>query len=152
VVASKVEVVMPIPRPRDVSRLCTFLGLYNYYRKFVKTFSAIAKPLTMLTRNDQPWLWGDEQEAVFQQLKERLASAPILRRPIARRTYQLHTDWSALGIGAVLTQIDDDGKEFVIAYASQSNNNVEAQYSLYEGKCLRGGTLCRNYQICALMV
>jgi hypothetical protein len=56
VVASKVEVVMSIPRPRDVSRLRAFLGLYNYYRKFVKTFSAIAKPLTMLTRNDQPWI------------------------------------------------------------------------------------------------
>jgi hypothetical protein len=66
VVASKVEIVMSIPRPRDVSRLRAFLGLYNYYRKFVKTFSAMAKPLTMLTRNDQPWIWGDEQEAAFQ--------------------------------------------------------------------------------------
>jgi hypothetical protein len=91
-VASKVEVVMSIPRPRDVSRLQAFLGLCNYYRKFVKTFSAIAKPLTMLTRSDQPWIWEDEQEAAFGQLKDRLASAPILRRPIAERTYQLHTD------------------------------------------------------------
>jgi hypothetical protein len=103
VVASKVEVVMSIPKPRDVSRLRAFLGLCNYYRKFVKTFSAIAKPLTMLTRLNQPWIWGDEQEAAFGQLKDRLASAPILRRPIAGRTYQLHTDWSTLGIGAVLT-------------------------------------------------
>jgi hypothetical protein len=56
-----------------------------------------------LTRLDQPWIWGDEQEAAFGQLKDRLASAPILRRPIAGRTYQLYTDWSTLGIGAVLT-------------------------------------------------
>ena len=60
VVTSKVEVMLSIPRPKDVSRLRAFLGLCNYYRKFVKTFSAIAKPLTMLTRNDQPWMWGDE--------------------------------------------------------------------------------------------
>jgi hypothetical protein len=60
VVANKVEVVMSIPKPRDVSKLRAFVGLYNYYRKFVKTFSAIAKPLTMLTRLDQPWNWGDE--------------------------------------------------------------------------------------------
>jgi hypothetical protein len=92
VVASKVEVVMSIPRPIDVSRLRAFLGLCNYYRKFVKTFGAIAKPLTMLTRSDKPWIWGNEQEAAFQQLKERLASASILCRPIAGRTYQLHTD------------------------------------------------------------
>jgi hypothetical protein len=102
-VASKVEVVMSIPRPKDVSRLRVFLGLCNYYRKFVKTFSTIAEPLTMLTRSDQPWIWGDEEEAAFQQLKERLVSAPILRRPIAGMTYQLHTDWSSLGIGIVVT-------------------------------------------------
>jgi hypothetical protein len=135
VVASKVEVVMSIPRPKDVSRLRAFLGLCNYYKKFVKTFSTIAKPLTMLTRSDQPWVWKDEQEAAFQQLKEHLASAPILRRPIVGRTYQLHTDWSSLGIGVVLTQIDDNGKEFVIAYASRSNN-AEAQYNSYKGECL----------------
>jgi hypothetical protein len=92
VVASKVEVVISIPRPKDVSRLRAFLGLCKYYRKFVKTFSAIAKPLTMLTRSNQLWIWGDEQEAAFQQLKERLASAPILCRPIAGRTYQLYTN------------------------------------------------------------
>jgi hypothetical protein len=126
VVASKVEVVMSIPRPKDVSRLRAVLGVYNYYRKFVKTFSAIIKPLTMLIRSDQPWIWEDEQEAAFQQLKERLASAPILRRPIVGRTYQLHSDWNSLGIGVVLMQMDDDGKEFVIAYASRSNNNAEA--------------------------
>ena len=101
-VASKVEVMMSIPRPRDVSRLHAFIGLCNYYCKFVKTFSAIVKPLTMWTRNDQPWIWEYEQEAVVQQLKERLTLAPILRRPITRKTYQLHTDWSALGIGVVL--------------------------------------------------
>jgi hypothetical protein len=66
VVASKVEVVISILRPKDVSRLWAFLGLCNYYRKFVKTFSAIAKPLTMLIRSNQPWIWGDEQEAAFQ--------------------------------------------------------------------------------------
>jgi hypothetical protein len=48
----------------------------------------------------------------------------------------LHMDWSSLGIGTVLTQMDDDRKEFVIAYASRSNNNAEAQYSSYEGECL----------------
>jgi hypothetical protein len=69
-------------------------------------------------------------------LKDRLASVPILQRPIVGRTYQLHTNWSTLGIRVVLTQMDDDGKEFVIAYASRSNNNAEAQYSSYEEECL----------------
>jgi len=60
----------------------------------------------------------------------------VLRRPDARRPFQLHTDWSMLGIGAVLTQKDNDGKEYVIAYASRSNNDAEAKYSSYEGECL----------------
>ena len=64
-----------------------------------------------------------------------MALAPILCKPIAGRTYQLYMDWSSLGIGAVLTQMDNDGKEFVIAYASQSNSNTEAQYNSYEGDC-----------------
>jgi hypothetical protein len=59
-----------------------------------------------------------------------------IRRPIRGRTYQLHTDWSSLGIGAVPTQMDDDGKEFMIAYTSRFNNNTEAQYNSYEGECL----------------
>ena len=53
VVASKIEVVMSIPRPKDINRLQAFLGLCNYYRKFVKIFSAIARPLTILIRSDQ---------------------------------------------------------------------------------------------------
>ena len=83
---------MSVPKPQDVSRLKAFFGLCNYYRKFAKNFSAITKPLTMLTKNDQPWIWEDEQETAFQELKDRLASASILRRPIAGKTYQLHTN------------------------------------------------------------
>jgi hypothetical protein len=63
-------------------------------------------------------------------------TTPILRRPIRGRPFQLHTDWSMLGLRAVLTQCDDEGKEFVVAYASHSNNAVESRYSSYEGECL----------------
>ena len=72
----------------------------------------------------------------FEALKKALGSAPVLRRPDTRRPFQLHTDWSMLGLGSVLTQKDDDGKEYVIAYASRSNNDAEAKYSSYEGECL----------------
>ncbi len=47
----------------------------------------------------------------------------------------MHVDWNTLGLGAMLTQLDDDGQEFVVAYASRSNNNTEAKYSSYEGEC-----------------
>ena len=80
-------------------------------------------------------MWGLAQEAAFEALKHALGFASVLRRPDARRPFQLHIDWSMLGIGAVLTQKDDDGKEYVIAYASQSNNNAGSKYLSYEGEC-----------------
>ena len=103
---AKVEALNKIPIPRDVPRSRVFLGLANYYNRFVRNFSVIAKPLTQLTRMGQDWKWGPAQ------------------------------DWSMLGLGAVLTQKDDDGKEYGIAYASWSNNDAEAKYSSYEGECL----------------
>ncbi len=70
------------------------------------------------------------------ELKVRLVTIPILRIPIRGHPFQLHIDWSMLGLGVVLTQFDDEGKEFVVAYASCSNNVVESRYSSYEGECL----------------
>ncbi len=70
------------------------------------------------------------------ELKARLVAAPILRRPIRGHPFQLHINWNMLGLGAVLTQCDDERKEFVVAYANRSNNATESRYSLYEGECL----------------
>ena len=86
---TKVEAIAQIPAPTDVSRVRAFLGLANFYRRYVKGFSAIAKPLTLLTRLDQVWVWDDDQERAFQQLKEKLTSAPILRRPIRGQSIQV---------------------------------------------------------------
>jgi hypothetical protein len=119
---AKVEAIARIPRPTDVSRVSTFMGLVNYYRMYVKSFSVMAKPLNMLLKLDKEWQWGDEQEQTFMELKARLVAAPILRRLIRGHPFQLHTDWSMLGLGMMLTQCDDEGKEFVVAYASHSNN------------------------------
>jgi len=59
-----------------------------------------------------------------------------MKRPDFSKVFNLHTNWSALGIGAILGQLDEEGKEYVIAYASQSNNKAENNYSSYEGECL----------------
>ena len=89
-----------------------------------------------LTRTGQGWKWGPAQDEAFEALKKALGLAFVLRCLDTRRPFQLHTDWSLRGLGAVLTLKDDDGKEYVIAYASRSNNDAEAKYSSYEGECL----------------
>ena len=78
---AKVEALNKIPIPRDVPRLRAFLGLANYYRRFVRNFSVIAKPLTQLTRTGQEYKWGPAQDVAFEALKKALGSAPVLRRP-----------------------------------------------------------------------
>jgi len=99
---AKVEAIAHIPHPMDVSKVRAFMGLTNYYHRYVKGFRVMAKSLNML-KLDQEWQWGDEQERAFMELKARLIVVPILRRPIRGHPFQLHTNWSMLGLGVVLT-------------------------------------------------
>jgi hypothetical protein len=89
-----------------------------------------------LLKKDIAWTWSEEAQEAFNTLKEKLSEFPILRKPDFNKVFILHTGWSALGIGAILGQLDEEGKEYVIAYASRSNNKVKSNYSSYEGECL----------------
>jgi hypothetical protein len=132
----KVEAIVKMLPPTDVPELRAVLGTANYYRKFVKDYSTIAAPLNNLLREDVAWDWSEGCQKAFDTIKERLTQAPILRRPDYSRPFELHTDWSGVGLGAVLVQRDDEGREYVIAYASRSNNRTERNYSSYAGECL----------------
>ena len=132
----KVEAILRIPPPADVSALRAFLGTAGYYRKFVKNYSKVASPLNHLLQEEVPYDWDSDCQNAFETLKKHLTEAPILRRPNFEREFELHTDWSAQGLGAVLTQRDEAGDEYVIAYASRSCNKTERNYSSYHGECL----------------
>jgi hypothetical protein len=132
----KVEAIVKMLPPTDVPKLRAVLGTANYYRKFVKDYSTIATPLNNLLREDVAWNRSEECQKAFDTIKEKLTQAPILRRPDYNRPFELHTDWSGVGLGAVLVQRDDEGREYVIAYASRSNNRTERNYSSYAGECL----------------
>jgi len=133
---TKVVAILEMPNPIDVHTLRSFIGLCNYHRIYVQDFSTIAHPLYALLKKDVAWTWSDEAQEAFNTLKEKLSKFPILRRLDFNEVFILHTDWSALGIGAILGQLDEEGKEYVIAYASQSNNKAESNYSSFEGECL----------------
>jgi hypothetical protein len=101
--------------PREVQQ---FLGLCNYYRRFVPHFSDIAQPLYLLTEKGVRIEWTGECDAAFNQLKVSLTHSPVLAYPRSNGKYILDTDASNIGIGAVLSQ-EQDGEEQVIAYASK---------------------------------
>ncbi len=125
-----------MPNPTNVHTLRSFIGLYNYYRIYVREFNTIAHPLYTLLKKDVVWTWSEKAQKSFNTLKEKLSKFPILKRPNFNKVFILQTDWSALGIGDILGQLDEEGKEYVIAYASRSNNKVESNYSSYKGECL----------------
>ena len=121
----KLATVRDLPAPTDISSLRAALGLFSYDRKFVHNFSSIAFPLNSLLKKDRPWMWGEEQQQAFTTLKDLLCSATILRLPDFYRSFILITDWSQHGMGAVLSQLDIEGVEHPVCYASRSYNPVE---------------------------
>jgi hypothetical protein len=90
----------------------------------------------VLLKKDVAWTWSEEAQEAFNTLKEKLSEFPILTRLDFSKVFILHTNWSALSIGVIFMQLDEKGKEYVIAYASRSNNKVENNYFSYEGECL----------------
>ncbi|GAQ91227.1 hypothetical protein KFL_007470065 [Klebsormidium nitens] len=100
--------------------------------------SVIARPLNNLLKKDLefPRSCPTECKAAIDQLKAGLCAAPLLVRPDPGREFELHTDWSAAGCGAILQQRYEAGNERVVAYASRSNNRAESNYSSYAGECL----------------
>ena len=123
----KIEAVSQWPRPKNVTKVRSFLGLCSYYRKFIKSFSSIAKPLSVLTEKNRIFTWTPKAENAFQTLKQRLITTPILADPDPEGNFILDTDASNFGVGAVLSQVQN-GEERVIAYNSKSLNKPERRY------------------------
>ncbi|GBN62197.1 Retrovirus-related Pol polyprotein from transposon 297, partial [Araneus ventricosus] len=123
----KIKAVVDWPRPETVHDLRSFLGLCTYYRRFVKNFSTIAKPLHKLTEAKSNFNWTEECEKSFNSLKQALTSSPILTYPRTDKDFILDTDASNEGIGAVLSQ-NIGNEERVIAYFSKSLGKPERNY------------------------
>ncbi|GFW23820.1 retrovirus-related Pol polyprotein from transposon 297 [Trichonephila clavipes] len=123
----KVSAVKNWKRPENLLELRSFLGLCTYYRKFVKGFSNIARPLHKLTESKQKFQWTKECEDSFLQLKEALTSSPILIYPQPDKPFILDTDASNESVGAVLSQ-EIDGQERVVAYWSKCLSKPERNY------------------------
>ncbi|CAB5101095.1 unnamed protein product [Rhizophagus irregularis] len=132
----KIEKIKEMKAPTTVKEVRSFLGLCSYYRKFVKNFSKIARPISDLRKKGMPFIWGKEQQEAFEKLKEKLIQYPILRHPDWKKEFLLITDASGKGLGAVLSQKDEKEKEVVIAYASRSLLPAEENYPITELECL----------------
>ena len=147
----KVAKVVTWPVPKSRREVQQFIGFANYYRRFIRDFARVARPLHRLTERALPFTWTDECQKSFDQLRERLCSAPVLAYPDFQRPFLLDTDASDTGIGGVLSQVDDEGRERVIAYGSRLLTKPERKYCVTRRELLAVITfvqLYRPYLIC----
>ena len=135
---SKLQAVKEFPVPATKKEIRAFLGLTGYYRKFIPDYAKIAAVLTDLTKKSAPnkIVWTAECDMAFRSLQEALGSSSVLRSPDFDRTFILQTDASNRGVGAVLSQLDDDGTERPVAFYSRKLLPREERYSTIEKECL----------------
>ena len=129
---SKIEAINNFQSPSCIKHLRSFLGLTNYYRKFIKNYAQYSKPLESICgkNNGKNLKWTDECEVAFRKLKEQMTKAPVLAYPDFEKQFILDTDASFDTIGAVLSQKDEYGSERVIAYGSHKLNKHELGYCI----------------------
>ena len=131
----KMKAVVDWPVPTNVTETRAFVALASYYRRHIRHFAEIARPLHVLTKKGKKFLWGPEQMAAFARLKECLTSAPVLSPPVGNGRYILDSDASDEALGAVLQQ-EQDGVVKVIAYASHVLQPAEKRYCTTRKKLL----------------
>jgi hypothetical protein len=118
---AKVAAINALQAPTNVKRLQAHLGLCNYYRCYIPGFAQIAQPLYKLLKKDTPFVWSEECQEAYSQLKAALCTPGIaLRQPVADRPFHLYVDWSQTGIAAVLHQRAADGTEYMVTQSIRS--------------------------------
>ena len=132
--AKKQKAILEAPKPWNVQELHSFLGLINYYDKFLPNLATMLLPLNVLLRNGQPWRWSQECTQAFQEAKRKLTEAPVLVHFDANLPLRLARDASAYSVGAVISHVMPDGSEHPIAFASHTLSPSEHNYSQVEKK------------------
>ena len=132
----KVRAVKLAPQPTNVSELKSYLGLINYYGKFMPNLATVLAPLHELLRKNTKWKWGPDQERAFAESKELLMSQHVLVHYDPELPVILNCDASPHGVGVVLAHKMADGTEKPIAYASRSLSPAEKNYAQIDREAL----------------
>jgi hypothetical protein len=140
---SKIAKVRNWQPPANVTEVRKFLGFTGYYRYFIQDYSRLARPLLDLMQKAIPWHWNDDQQKLFEFLRDQMCSKPVLCQPNFSKKFFVHTDASAYGIGAILSQEGESNtrnpqkpKQHPIAYYSATFMPTERNYDIYERELL----------------
>ena len=140
----KLQAVRNFPAPKNIDQLRSFLGLTNYYRRFINQFAELVHVLLHLTKSAEPWQWGTEEQTCFDNIKELLCTAPILAYPDFSKPFIVHTDACGYGVGGILSQMStqenqgsqeesiNDSREHPIAYTSKHLTALQVDWCTTE--------------------
>lgn len=132
----KVEIIREWKEPCTVKGVQSFLGFCNFYRRFIRDYGTIARPLTRLTRQDIPFIFDSDCSEAFQELKERLLSAPILRHYDPELETILETDASDGVVAGILSQLHPDDEWHPVAFFSKTMAPAECNYEIHDKEML----------------
>ena len=132
----KLKAVAEWKTPACVKDVQAFLGFANFYRRFIRGFSQIAKPLTQLTKKDVKFAWNDKCEQAFQALKLSFVTAPILLHFDPEKEIIVETDASDEVVAGVMSQHDEEGQLKPVAYFSTKMSPAECNYEIYDKELL----------------
>ena len=134
--AGKVEAIRSFPVPATKSKLRSFIGMAQFLRKFIRNFSKIAKPLFELMSPKTKYIWSEECQKAFDELKDALSSETLLLYPDFSKTFYLLTDASDYSIGVTLLQMDDSMSLKPISFSGRSLNKAEMNYCVTDRELL----------------
>jgi len=132
----KVEEVLSWPEPKNLKNVRKFLGLANYYRKFIKDFTQVARPMNTLTRKDVKWKWGTEQQQAFDELKWVFTTKPVLAAPDLDKEFRVKADASNYATGGVLSMKCSDEMWRPVAFISKSLSDTKRNYEIHNKEML----------------
>jgi hypothetical protein len=140
---AKIQVIRDWPAPTTLTELRSFLGLANFYCRFVLGFSHITWPLSQVTKGGakEKFFWSESQQKAFGELKHRLCSAPVLTLPDLQQPFEIETDASDYAIGAVLTQHGHP-----VAYHSETLSDTVWKYPTYDKEMYSIVQACRQWK------
>ncbi len=134
------------PTPKNVTEVRRAVGFFNFYRPFIKGFAHIARPLHQLTRKNQEWKWGHDEQQAFDKLKKLVTEEPVLAHPDLTQQFEVEVDTSGYAVGATLVQRKEDGKKHPIGYFSATLNEAQRNYDIYDLELLAIVLAFRNWR------
>lgn len=143
----KTKAISEFPVPKTVHNVRQFLGLTGFFRRFVKNYAYITKPLSKLLKKEQQWEWSEEQRKAFTELKENFIKRPILAIYHSAAETEVHTDACQYGIAGMLLQKDETNVLRPIGYFSRQLTPAEMKWHSYELETLAVVETLKRYRV-----